>query len=288
MSSPIHYSEDIDPALIYAPPKARNGMRRARRFSGDVAMMQLQLQLALDPEAVPEPPSTLRVTRAASDAARALWPTVLRLGIVAAVAAVAAWGIILLPSAKKWGALLPDAKKWGAVMLAQEPMREPVQQAAQKSVRKSVQVRADLPPAELVHIDFAAAAPVLNPEKFVITNEPASPEPPAVAARSVPASPSISPPPDNREIAALVERGKDFLINGDFASARLLLKRAAEAGSAEGALALGATFDPEMIKRLGAIGAVPDIAQARAWYQKAAALGAPAAAQQLARLTSGQ
>ena len=58
MSSPIHHAEDIDPALIYAPPKARNRMRRARRFSGDVAMMQLQLQLALDPEAVPEPPST--------------------------------------------------------------------------------------------------------------------------------------------------------------------------------------------------------------------------------------
>jgi TPR repeat protein len=47
-------------------------------------------------------------------------------------------------------------------------------------------------------------------------------------------------------------------------------------------LALGATFDPELIKHLGAIGEVPDIAQARVWYEKAAELGAPAAAQQLA------
>ena len=119
-------------------------------------------------------------------------------------------------------------------MLAQEPMREPVQQAAQKSVQNAVQ----LPPAEsganpvkLVHVDFAATTPVLSPEKFVATNEPASPEPTAVAAPSVPTPPSISPPPDNHEIAMLVKRGKDFLVNGDFASARLFLKRAAEAGA---------------------------------------------------------
>jgi hypothetical protein len=292
MSSPIHHAEDIDPALIYAPPKARNRRRRVRRFSGDVAMMRLQLQLALDPEAVPEPPATERVTRAASDAARALWPTVLRLGIVAAVAAVVAWGIILLPSAKKWGALLPDPKKRGAVVLAQEPMREPVQQ---QSVQKSVQEAVQLPPAEpganpvnLVQVDFAAMTPVLSPEEFVATNELTSPERTAVAVPSVPAPPSISPPPENREITALVKRGKDFLVNGDFASARLLLKRAAEAGSADGALALGATFDPEVIRRLGAIGAAPDIAQARDWYQKAAELGSPAAAQQLAKLSPAQ
>jgi hypothetical protein len=195
MSSPIHHPEDIDPAVIYAPPKKRNGMRRARRFSGDVAVMQLQLQLALDPEAVPEPPSTLRVTLAASAAARALWPTVLRLGIVAAVAA---WGIILLPGAKKWGALLPDAKKWGAVVMAQEPMRKPGQQSRQASV----QLRANLPPAELganpaklVQVDFAAMTPALNPEKLVGTNGPASPEPIAISAPSVPPPPSVSPPP---------------------------------------------------------------------------------------------
>jgi hypothetical protein len=299
MSSPIHHAEDVDPVLIYAPPKARRGMRPAPRYSGDVAMMQLQLQLALDPEAVPEPPSTLRVTRAAWDAASALWPTVLRLGAVAAVAAIAAWGIILLPDAKKWGALLPDPKEWGSVMLAQAPMREPVRQAAQRSVQKSpqrvAQVSRNMQPAEpgtnpvkLVQVDFAAMTPVQSPDKFAAANELPSTEPSAVAALSVPASPSISPPPDNQEIAALVKRGKDFLVNGDFASARLLLNRAAEAGSADGALALGATFDPEVIKRLGATGAVPDIAQARGWYQKAAERGAPGAAEQLAKLTAAQ
>jgi TPR repeat protein len=89
---------------------------------------------------------------------------------------------------------------------------------------------------------------------------------------------------DSEEIAILVKRGNDFLADGDIAAARLLLRRAAEAGSAEGALALGTTFDPIALKRLGAIGAIADLAQARQWYQCAAELGSSAASQQLAGL----
>jgi TPR repeat protein len=86
------------------------------------------------------------------------------------------------------------------------------------------------------------------------------------------------------EVAMLVKRGKDFLMNGDLASARLLLRRAAEAGSAEAALALGASFDPAVIRKLGAVGATPDLARARDWYQKAAQLGSQDASQRLAKL----
>ena len=86
----------------------------------------------------------------------------------------------------------------------------------------------------------------------------------------------------------MVKRGKDFFMGGDLASARLLLRRAAEGGSAEAALALGATFDPLVIQRLGAIGAAPDIAQARQWYKRAADLGSAAAMGQLAKLEQAQ
>jgi TPR repeat protein len=89
---------------------------------------------------------------------------------------------------------------------------------------------------------------------------------------------------ESDEIAMLLKRGKDAFSTGDLAAARLLLRRAAEAGSAEAALALGATFDPLIIRRLGAIGAAPDAAQARQWYQKAVALGSPTASQPLAQL----
>ena len=184
-------------------------------------------------------------------------------------------------------------------MLAQAPMREPARQASQRSVQKSLPHAAQVPrdmaraepgtnPVKLVQVDFAAMKPVQSPAELSAMNVLPSIEPSAVTALPAPAPPPISPSPDNQENAALVKRGKDFLVNGDFASARLLLKRAAEAGSAAGALALGATFDPEMIKRLGAIGEAADIAQARAWYQKAAALGAPGAAEQLAKLTPAQ
>ena len=89
--------------------------------------------------------------------------------------------------------------------------------------------------------------------------------------------------PDDEEISALIKLGQDFLKNGDFSSARLLLKRAAEAGSAGAALSLGETFDPLLIQRLGAIGVQPDATRAHEWYERAAELGSDAALQRLAK-----
>jgi TPR repeat protein len=91
---------------------------------------------------------------------------------------------------------------------------------------------------------------------------------------------------DADELEMLLKRGKEFLADGDLASARLLLRRAAEGGSAEAALVLGTTFDPLVIQRLGVLGAHPDIGEARHWYQRAAELGSNTASQRLARLTA--
>jgi hypothetical protein len=95
-------------------------------------------------------------------------------------------------------------------------------------------------------------------------------------------SPARQLQPD--EITTLVSRGSDFLKNGDFAAARLLLRRAAEAGSADAALMLGKTFDPLFLHEIGAIGTKPDVSQCREWYQKAVELGSKGAAQRLANL----
>jgi hypothetical protein len=86
------------------------------------------------------------------------------------------------------------------------------------------------------------------------------------------------------EIATLLSRGMDFLKSGDFASARVSLRRAAEAGNPEAALALGSTYDPSVLRELGAVAITADSAQARQWYRKAADFGSAAAAQRLARL----
>jgi hypothetical protein len=92
--------------------------------------------------------------------------------------------------------------------------------------------------------------------------------------------------PDEEEIAALIKRGQNFVRNHDFSSARLLLKRAAEAGSAAAALSLGETFDPLVLQQFHEIGVQPDLAQARDWYERAARLGSDAASQRLAKFAA--
>jgi hypothetical protein len=95
---------------------------------------------------------------------------------------------------------------------------------------------------------------------------------------------TTSAQPDNEEISALIKLSQDFVRNRDFSSARLLLRRAAEEGSAAAALSLGETFDPLIIQQLHAIGIQPDPAKAREWYERAVQLGSDAASQHLAKL----
>jgi TPR repeat protein len=82
----------------------------------------------------------------------------------------------------------------------------------------------------------------------------------------------------------LVKRGDEQLAEGGIAQARLLYERAAEAGLAQGAMALAATYDPDELARLGVVGIQPDRATAARWYERARALGATEAAQRLQRL----
>ncbi|HVY57064.1 MAG TPA: hypothetical protein VHA77_04365 [Xanthobacteraceae bacterium] len=89
---------------------------------------------------------------------------------------------------------------------------------------------------------------------------------------------------DPDEIASLLKRGEDFIAMGDIAAARLVLRRAAEARNARAALALGATYDPVILRQLRVVGFSPDVAQARAWYEKAAEFGSSEAARRIDQL----
>ena len=91
--------------------------------------------------------------------------------------------------------------------------------------------------------------------------------------------------PNSEELAVLLKRGKDLIATGDLAAARLVLRRAAEANDAEAALALGATYDPLVLRQLKVYGFTPDAAMARSWYEKAAELGSSAAPRRLEMLT---
>jgi hypothetical protein len=88
------------------------------------------------------------------------------------------------------------------------------------------------------------------------------------------------------EIETLLKQAENFVSVGDFASARVIFARVAEANDARGALAFAATYDPIVLARIGAKGVTPDIAKARDWYAKAKDLGSPDAATRLEALAN--
>jgi hypothetical protein len=113
------------------------------------------------------------------------------------------------------------------------------------------------------------------------------PEParvPTVAVRSAPASAGDKWALEPGEVERLVKRGEDYLAQGDIAAARLILGRAAEARDARAAFSLAASYDPSVLKQLHAMGYRPDVAQARAWYEKAVEYGSAEASRRLAAL----
>jgi TPR repeat protein len=89
---------------------------------------------------------------------------------------------------------------------------------------------------------------------------------------------------DRDELAGLVKRGQALLGGGDIASARLLLRRAAEAGDGNAALILATTYDRTELAKLKVIGVAPDHAQAKAWYTKAVEHGSAEAVRRLQQL----
>jgi hypothetical protein len=96
-----------------------------------------------------------------------------------------------------------------------------------------------------------------------------------------PAETGIQPPPSNKtnraldpeESKLLTKQREQFAEAGDLVTARVLFQRAAEAGDATAATALGATYDPTVLAKLGVVGIGADVEKARFWYQSAASLG---------------
>jgi hypothetical protein len=111
---------------------------------------------------------------------------------------------------------------------------------------------------------------------------------PPVAAPTVTAAPTGAAPPlpvvrnlDPREIASFLNRAQDLITAGDLQSARLLLRRAAEAQNARAAFALAQTYDPAVLKQYGASAPPAEVATARSWYERARDWGSPDAQRQL-------
>jgi hypothetical protein len=93
-------------------------------------------------------------------------------------------------------------------------------------------------------------------------------------------------PLNQHEISVLVLRGEEYLKAGQIAAARLVLQRAADAHDAGGTLMLGATYDPNILDRLGVLGLTADAETARFWYEKAKEFGSSEAPRRIEMLAS--
>jgi hypothetical protein len=129
---------------------------------------------------------------------------------------------------------------------------------------------------------------------------PSAPAPVAAAPPAAAPVAALSPAPvpepiipgdairhlDPNEIASSLRRADDLIASGDLAAARLVLRRAANAGNARAAMTLAGTYDPVILEKLGVHGFVPDVAMARVWYEKAKKFGSAEATQRLELLAS--
>ena len=105
-------------------------------------------------------------------------------------------------------------------------------------------------------------------------------QPGTSGVQAPPSSPAVRAL-DAEQIKLLMKQGEQFIVAGDIVTARIAFQRAAEAGDAKAAVALGATYDPAVLAKVGVLGISADVAKARSWYEKAEKLGSPDARRRL-------
>jgi hypothetical protein len=128
----------------------------------------------------------------------------------------------------------------------------------------NVATRSDPAPISRVVMATAAVAPeTASPERLPVATPPEAVAAPAPAA--LPAKPTMPP----QEIAMMIEKGRVFFEAGDVASARLFFRRAANAGDPAAAIAMGATYDPEILAQRFIRGIEANAEEAQKWYAKA-------------------
>jgi TPR repeat protein len=269
----------------------------------------MRQRLALEPDWIPEPPQD-------APPRRDLWPLALQASIALAVAAGAAWVVVSVPQVTQlgrsimpttssetriWtssrsavppsGTISPDAVRAVAIspIAAKAPTPQPQSAAGEPAMRDATE-RADTsapaPAAPAAAIDAANVRPPADLEtalaeraRRVSTREGAAATPRA-------APDFVTRQLDHDELASMLRRAGDFIKSGDLSSARLLLRRAAEAGSEEAALTLAGTFDPNVLAARGFQDGAADIALARLWYERAAQFGSSEAPRRLRQLAN--
>jgi hypothetical protein len=289
MSSPTDRPIDPRDALAYAPKWARDRARAERRIvaqqhcvseldedeffgrdsaeaspsDGASATQRPSAPPPLDPIVLPPPPSR--------SLARFPFGGAGGLAISAAAAAMAA--LFVVGNLPPWSVVAKDESAQAASFDSW---------FFERTTPLSNIDRENFPPAshlagfkiavESADEEVGEALPGSAPEHVASTRtEPASPAPRLL---------------DPDEIAVLLNRGQELVATGDLTAARVVLLRAAEAHDPMAALALAATFDPIMLKKLGVYGVAGDISSAWRWYERAKEFGSEEAPRRLEMLAS--
>jgi len=137
--------------------------------------------------------------------------------------------------------------------------------AAQAAASAEAVAPAEAAPAALEHAEGVVPASAPHDSAAVTASFPALLPERAPERASNPASAALA--------EAMVRRGDALLQYGDVSAARLLYERAASAGSARAATAMGKTFDAAVLAGIGAVGLSPDPALAALWYRRGLSLG---------------
>jgi hypothetical protein len=134
------------------------------------------------------------------------------------------------------------------------------------AVHDDINVARTSDPAAISRVVMATAgsAPeAATPARLPVVTPPEAVTAPAPAA--LPAKPAMAP----QDIAMMIERGRVLFEAGDVAAARLFFRRAANAGDPAAAIAMGATYDPEILAQRFIRGIEANAEEAQKWYERA-------------------
>jgi hypothetical protein len=269
---------------MYVPPWARDvatdaeaaNLRAVLPAAPHLKNPEARARPALDPIAVPGPPS--------QGSRRSVLPFIAWISAAAGAAAFVA--MLAGVGAPEWlRGLQEGTKAFGARMFGPSASLTAPQLAEHGAVRVT---NPSMP--ERGAAGTRIAAPVVAPPVVAapVVAAPVVAMPQAAALTPLPAPAAITPPApslEREEIVALYERGEQLIAQGEIAAARLVFARAAGAGDGRSALALGASYDPNVLRKLGVLGVRGDVALAREWYAKASGFGSREAAQRIELLT---
>jgi hypothetical protein len=251
-------------------------------FAGDVR--QWRLRPSAVPQVVRDAPVRGARTEPPSFAARFFKTAAV---VSFAVIATGALGLLLFPNAPREASQVRSTSVLAAAPEAMSQRdkttvgKSAVTTAPMKPVGSTVYVVANTAPAtQQSQVQHPQAQTLQEPQPQQAQTRVAAPSTSSLAPQRIHSERILSPD----ELDKLIARGEKFIEQGDVSAARLVLERAAQARDARAALALGSTYDPNVLGRLGVVGVQPEPEKARLWYEKAAEFGSGEANQRLTAL----